>query len=50
MKVINEHPDLIASDDGTNIDFNFLGTTYLSVVKSNGDLLIAGDIKTRESL
>lgn len=50
MEVINTHQDLAAIDDGTNIDFNFQGTTQLSVVKATGDLLISGDIKTRESL
>jgi hypothetical protein len=43
-------PSIEGEDDGTFILFKFAGTTYMKVEKSTGDLYIAGDIKTRESL
>lgn len=50
MNVINEHQDLSALDDGTNIDFTYNGTTYYSVNKTTGDMLIKGSIKERKTL
>jgi len=43
-------PCIEGEDDGTFILYKFAGVTYMKVEKSTGDLYIAGDIKTRQSL
>ena len=37
-------------DDGTNYDISANGNKILSVNKTNGNLLIGGDLKSRETL